>query len=238
MSFNSFTFLFFFLIIYIVHILLSKKYWKIEKYFLLLASYIFYGWWNPKYLLLIIISTIIDFYAGKFIFYSIDNKKRKYILIFSIICNLGLLFYFKYFNFFIENINNFLNFFHIKKRYDLLNIILPIGISFYTFQTMSYTIDIYRNKMKPIYSFSDFALFVSFFPQLVAGPIVRAKDFLKQLVIKKSFYKATFYWGFYLIILGYFKKVVIADNLANYVQIMFNNPIDYKKGLYYWLAIY
>jgi len=173
MLFNSFEFIYFFIIVYGLYLLLKHKG---QNRMLLIASYIFYGAWDWRFLSLIWISTIIDFICGLKIFETEDVKKRKLLLTASVITNLGILGIFKYFNFFMQNLQEFVGIFGWRMDSVTMNIILPMGISFYTFQTMSYTIDIYRKKMEPTKKFFDFALFVAFFPQLVAGPIERAKQ--------------------------------------------------------------
>jgi len=237
MLFNSFTFIIFFLIVYLFHLLCPKKHWKIEKIFLFLASCIFYAWWKLEYLPLILLVVLINYFAGSLL-NKVKEEKRFFVLVISVICNLGVLVYFKYTNFILTSVNEMFTAFQANKRFDLLNIILPIGISFYTFQGMSYTIDIYRKKIAPVSTFLDFAFFLTLFPQLVAGPIVRAIDFLPQINKKKSFRWPLFYWGAFLIIIGYFKKIVITDNITGYVDLMFSSNVNYKMAIYYWLAVY
>ncbi|MDO8952107.1 MAG: MBOAT family protein, partial [Draconibacterium sp.] len=173
MLFNSTTFLIFLIIVFVV-------FWKTSKYslrwgnvVLLTGSYIFYGWWDWRFLILIIISSAIDFFIGNQIFKSKNHRNRKLLLIASIAANLGMLFSFKYFNFFIDSFKTLVAPFAATDQWSALNIILPVGISFYTFQTLSYTIDIYNRKTEPAQSALSFFTFVAFFPQLVAGPIER-----------------------------------------------------------------
>ncbi|WP_340075861.1 MBOAT family O-acyltransferase [Leptobacterium sp. I13] len=180
---------------------------------LLLASYIFYGLWNPPLVILLWISTIVDWTVAKKLFVIEDQKKRKYWLLISLIVNLGFLSFFKYGDFLLENFNALIGLvgltFHAKE----MDIILPMGISFYTFQTMSYTIDVYNRKIKPAKTFLDFALYVTFFPQLVAGPIVRAKELITQFYTPKKATINQFIWGLFLLTLGLFQKIVLADTL-------------------------
>jgi D-alanyl-lipoteichoic acid acyltransferase DltB (MBOAT superfamily) len=195
---------------------------------LLVASYIFYGYWDWRFLSLIAISTIVDFTAG----IKVDQenakgelasiRKKKAWLIASICTNLGLLGFFKYFNFFIDSIGTRLALFNISVESLHLDIVLPVGISFYTFQTMSYTIDIYRGLIKPTRRPIEFALFVAYFPQLVAGPIERAKNMLPQILKKRNFDLTQFFDGIHLIFWGRFKKVFVADNLAVFVDRVFS----------------
>lgn len=194
-----------------------------QNFFLLLASYVFYGWWDYRFLSLIIFSTTIDFFLGQRIHFSKGQKQKKLFLWCSIVLNLGLLGFFKYFNFFIHSCQELINSMGFTIDTWTLNIILPVGISFYTFQTLSYSIDIYKNKIDPTKNFVTFAVFVSFFPQLVAGPIERASNLLPQFSSKRTFDYSRAINGFSLIIYGLFKKIVIADRLAIYVNSIFSD---------------
>jgi alginate O-acetyltransferase complex protein AlgI len=289
MLFNSIEFLIFFIVVYVSYLALP---FKGQNILLLIASYIFYGWWDEKFLYLIVLSTVIDFYCGlmidkgsltiieryfpsiflilaslffatlkweyvelnfakinikwgefipdnfsewkvfilTFILIIISNfiypylkrlstqKKKQIFILISIFANLGILAFFKYFNFFINSLDNLFQGLEIQGSFSTLNIILPVGISFYTFQTMSYTIDIYRGQLKATNNFLDFALFVSFFPQLVAGPIERASELLPRILSPRilSFQQCT--RGLYLILFGLFKKIAIADSIAKSVN--------------------
>jgi len=214
MTFTSIIFFKFLLSVLILYWLIPIK--IIQNTLLLLSSYYFYGYIHPWFCLLIITSTVVDYTCG--IGIEKFNKHKKYFLYISLISNLGLLITFKYLNFFIENFRYlFLNL-GLEINLESLNIILPVGISFYTFQTLSYTIDLYRGKIKTNKNFIDFSLYVSFFPQLVAGPIERATHFLPQVQAKKVFCKDRFFSSFPLILKGFLKKLVIADNLAVYVD--------------------
>lgn len=197
-------------------------YWSLSRknqnILLLVSSFIFYGYVTPWFCLLLASSIIVDFHCGKAIY--VKANRKKYLLI-SIAFNLSLLAVFKYCNFFIENFIELFNLFEINPSISVLNIVLPVGISFYTFQTLSYTIDIYRGKLKPIDDFISFAVFVSLFPQLVAGPIERASNMLPQLLAARKISSADVSRGVYLIIRGYVKKLVVADNVAIYVDKIF-----------------
>ncbi|MFH2094169.1 MAG: poly(beta-D-mannuronate) O-acetylase [Bacteroidota bacterium] len=184
MLFNSLTFLWFFPLVVILYFLLSQKYrWIL----LLAASYYFYMCWKPEYILLILASTLIDYYAARGIAASDNKRKRNALLVLSLLSNLGILFSFKYLNFFTSNINQVFHEINIMSDIPIFDALLPVGISFYTFQTMSYTIDVYKGVVKPERHFGRFALFVSFFPQLVAGPIERAGNLIPQLSKRITF---------------------------------------------------
>lgn len=220
MLFNSFVFAVFFPVILALYWMLS---FRLQNILLLVSSYFFYGYWDWRFLSLIAISTIVDYITGL----KIEKVKKeqptkaKMWLWVSIITNLSILGFFKYFNFFIDSLAVILSSSGINPDGLYLSIILPVGISFYTFQTMSYTIDIYRGKMTPTKDFIGFAVYVSFFPQLVAGPIERAKRLLPRILDKRIFNRNQFYEGLHLILLGLFKKVYVADNLAPFVDKIF-----------------
>lgn len=235
MLFNSFAFLLFFVTLYVVY-WGGRKQWTLQNYWLLIGSYIFYACWDWRFLSLIITSTLLDFWVGGQIAQTPDSASRKHYLRFSIIFNLGVLAFFKYFNFFIESFTDLLYQVGLSGDFTTLNIILPVGISFYTFQTLSYTIDIYRKELKPVKSLANFALYVSFFPQLVAGPIERATHLLPQINSPRTFNISQQQEGLYLILWGLFKKVVIADNLAIIVNTVFNNYEAYS-GLDLGIAV-
>lgn len=185
MLFNSLTFIVFFSVVVLLHY--SIKNWKIQKTVLLLASYLFYAAWNPPFVILLWISTIIDWFAAKKIERSRSRGNKGIWLGISLVSNLGLLGFFKYGNFFLDTLTASLSGIGLQVTWAKMDIILPVGISFYTFQTLSYSIDIYRGNLKTSKSFLDFALYVTFFPQLVAGPIVRAIDFLPQIFTPEQF---------------------------------------------------
>jgi alginate O-acetyltransferase complex protein AlgI len=189
----------------------------------LISSYVFYGWWDFRFLLLIWMLTGINYYCGLRIAAVKSKKEKKLPLVISIVSSLSILGFFKYYNFFAENISGLLHLVGLGSGFNFVNIILPVGISFYVFQTLSYTIDIYNGKMNPEQSLLNFSVFVAFFPQLVAGPIVRASNFMPQISSDRVYKSSDVINGLYLIAWGYFLKVVIADSLANVVDIRFNN---------------
>ncbi len=225
MLFNSLEFIIFFPIIVAAYFALNHKYrWIL----LLLASYYFYMCWNYKYIVLIITSTVIDYISGILIYKSKKQKIRTLFLLASLCTNLGLLFFFKYFNFFGNTVNSIFDKFNIFYHVTAYHFLLPVGISFYTFQTLSYTIDVYRKQKEPEYHFGRFALYVSFFPQLVAGPIERSTNLLPQFYKTFKFDYERVKTGILLMCWGFFKKVVIADRLAEYVNLVYNHPTQYE----------
>ncbi|MCD4781575.1 MAG: MBOAT family protein [Candidatus Omnitrophica bacterium] len=223
MLFNSIEFFIFFFIVYVLYVFLNHHW---QNRMLLLASYYFYGSWDWRFLSLLWISTVVDFYCGRAIQETSQKSKRQTYLTLSIITNLGILGFFKYFNFFTANLQALFSTWGVNVTTGTLDIILPVGISFYTFQTMSYTIDIYYGKMKAEKSFLNFALFVAFFPQLVAGPIERAKRLLPQISRKRELSWDQFYQGCFLVFWGIYQKVFISDNLAKIVD-----PVFAAEGL-------
>jgi D-alanyl-lipoteichoic acid acyltransferase DltB (MBOAT superfamily) len=226
MLFNSFIFLIFLVAIIPAYYVLPKN---LKNPLLLLASYFFYGYWDYRFVALLAISTIVDFIIGQKLYKSEKQKSRKFLLLVSIFVNLGILGFFKYYGFFIESFAPLASIFGGNLDYLHLNIILPVGISFYTFQTMSYTIDIFRNKLKPTSNFVDFAVFVAFFPQLVAGPIERAANLIPQIEKRLTPSKNQIESGIALIVMGLFKKVMIGDTTGRFVDHMFTNPEIYKS---------
>jgi len=221
MLFNSFEFAVFLGIVLSLYVLCNHRK---QNLILLISSYVFYAWWDWRFLSLIMLSTIVDYFIGLKLHQSTDQKIRKRLVASSVTFNLGLLGVFKYYDFFAGSFVDALALGGIQVQPILLNIILPVGISFYTFQTISYSIDIYRKEVTPTRNFFDFALFVAFFPQLVAGPIERAKNLLPQIIKDRKAGLADFEVGGYLIFWGLFKKVVVADNLALIVDPAFSNP--------------
>ena len=187
MLFNSFTFLIFLPIVFILYWFLLKKSFKAQNILLLIASYVFYGWWDYRFLSLIFASTLVDYFVGLKLSKTEKKASRKWLLAISLFFNLGLLCYFKYANFFIDSWVEAWSSIGVNFNISSLNVILPVGISFYTFQTLSYTIDIYRKQLQPTSSFFRFATYVAFFPQLVAGPIERAAHLLPQFDRKRFF---------------------------------------------------
>ncbi len=211
MLFNSLTFVVFFVLVLGVYWTLRS--WEARKNVLLVASYIFYGAWNPPFALLLFATTALDFVLGARIAQARDPKTKRVWLIASITSNLSMLGFFKYGNFLLENFQWLLARAGIAYQPPHLDVFLPIGISFYTFHSLSYTLDVYRGVCTPTRSLRDFTLAVSFFPQLVAGPIVRAADFLPQLVTAPSLRAGQFGWGLMLMTLGMFEKIVLADTM-------------------------
>lgn len=226
MIFNSLTFLVFIFVFVLIYYNLKSR---PRLYFTLFSSYFFYGWWDWRFLSLILISTLIDFIVARKIELTNSKQTRKRLLALSMISNLGILGFFKYFNFFIDSFNEFMQIFGLHGSSFTLNIILPVGISFYTFQSMSYTIDVYRNGIKAESDFLRFATYIAFFPQLVAGPIVRAVDFLPQLNGNIRFSKTRVLNGLDIVMAGYFKKVVVADSLAPVVDQVFAAPNNFSS---------
>ena len=223
MLFNSIEFAVFLPIVFLAYWCLPFKSLKTQNLFIAFVSYVFYGWWDWRFLFLILFSTIVDFVVGRRLSQESQPTNRKLLLWVSIIVNIGSLGFFKYCNFFIENFVSAFTFLGTSLEAPSLQIILPVGISFYTFQTLSYTIDVYRQKLKPTQDFVSFMAFVSFFPQLVAGPIERASNLLPQFYSKRLFNYSKSVDGLRQILWGLFKKVVIADSCAEYANYVFNN---------------
>ncbi|MCK4980140.1 MAG: MBOAT family protein, partial [Candidatus Delongbacteria bacterium] len=228
MLFNSIEFAIFLPIVFLLYWFVFKKDLKAQNFFILTASYIFYGWWDWRFLSLIFLSSIIDFIVGIKLSNTEKKSLRKFYLLASISANLGFLGFFKYYNFFSENFADAFSLFGISIDPTRLNIILPVGISFYTFQTLSYTIDVYKRKFEPTSDFIAFSAFVSFFPQLVAGPIERASHLLPQFYKKRTFNYAEAVDGLRQILWGLFKKIVIADNCAELADRIFKNSESYS----------
>jgi alginate O-acetyltransferase complex protein AlgI len=231
MIFNSPEFFIFLIIVYGLYWFVFKKHLKAQNILLLAASYVFYGWWDWRFLSLIMLSTIVDYFVAIQINQNNEQSKRKTWLWVSVFFNLGLLGFFKYFNFFIDSwVDMFSIFGYTMQSTWTLQVILPVGISFYTFQTMSYSLDVYYKKMKPTTDFLSFAAFVSFFPQLVAGPVERASNLLPQILNKRSFNYNQSVSGLKLILWGLFKKIVIADSLGYIVDDIFTNYTHYPAS--------
>ena len=230
MLFNSIDFAIFLPIVFILYWFVANNNLKLQNFLIVLASYLFYGWWDWRFLSLIIFSTLIDYFVGRKLKVEEDQVKRKILLWTSILVNLGFLGFFKYYNFFLDNFITAFSFFGTEIKANSLNIILPVGISFYTFQTLSYSIDVYKRKLEPTKDFISFSAFVSFFPQLVAGPIERATHLLPQFYKKRYFDYGKAVDGMRQILWGLFKKVVIADNCAEYANLIFNNSPDHSGG--------
>ena len=226
MLFNSIDFAIFLPIVFILYWFVSNNNLKLQNFLIVVASYLFYGWWDWRFLSLILFSTVIDYTVGRKLRIEENQVKRKVLLWTSILINLGFLGFFKYYNFFLDNFITAFSFFGTEIKSNSLNIILPVGISFYTFQTLSYTIDVYKRKLEPTKDFIAFSAFVSFFPQLVAGPIERANHLLPQFYKKRMFDYSNAVDGMRQILWGLFKKMVIADNCAVFANQIFNNSAD------------
>jgi len=223
MLFNSIEFIFFLPLVYTLYWFVTNKNLKNQNLLIVIASYIFYGWWDWRFLSLIIFSTVSDYSVGYLLSKTDTKTKRKFLLWVSLLTNLGILGFFKYYNFFLDSLYELMPIFKTTLGFNTIEIILPVGISFYTFQTLSYTIDVYKQKMKPTKDFIAFAAFVSFFPQLVAGPIERASHLLPQILKKRTFNYEQSIHGVRLILWGLIKKIVIADSLALSVNEIFLN---------------
>lgn len=236
MPFNTYTFFIFFILVMIIHHSLPS--WKTQKTNLLIVSYIFYAAWNPVFVFLLLFSTFCDWLiAHKIYSCSVKSTKKTYILM-SLFLNLGLLGFFKYGGFLLDSGRILFDYIGVNFQPIALDIILPVGISFYTFQTLSYSLDVYRGKIKPGQSFLDYALYVSFFPQLVAGPIVRANDFLPQCETKRKANSDQIGWGLTLLTTGLFMKVILADSIFSpIVDQVYANPQSYGN-FETWIAIF
>ncbi|NNF75988.1 MAG: MBOAT family protein [Flavobacteriaceae bacterium] len=226
MLFNSIDFAIFLPIVFFLYWFVTNKWLKVQNILVVVSSYVFYGWWDYRFLALIIFSTIVDYIVGRMLSRTESKPARLRLLWVSILVNIGFLGFFKYYNFFVDNFIEAFSFFGKEISPNTLNIILPVGISFYTFQTLSYTIDVYKRKLEPTRDIIAFAAFVSFFPQLVAGPIERATHLLPQFYKKRKFDYEMAKDGMRQILWGLFKKVVIADNCAEFVNQVFANYAD------------
>ena len=222
MIFTDYKFLYFLLAVFVGHWLLNKP--RRQKFFLLACSYVFYASWDWRFLGLILIATAVNYFCAARLHRTQNSRARKGYVALAAITTLSILGFFKYFNFFVESAGEVLNFFGFQANLPTLRILLPVGISFYTFQSLSYTIDVYREKIAPTKDFTAFALFVAFFPQLVAGPIERAEHILPQIAEEKIFGAVDFRLYGLLFLAGFFKKAVLADNLAPGVDAFFSAP--------------
>ena len=225
MLFHSLSFVIFFVVIYSLYLVLDHKR---QKWLLLLANFIFYAVWDWRFLPLILISPLLGYICGLKISEARHMYERQLILFINILVNLTILGIFKYYNFFASNLQRLLNTFGLLTQIRFFELVLPLGISFYTFQVMSYTIDVYRGHIKPTKNFLDLALYITFFPLLAAGPIERAGRMLPQFEVKRTFDYESVAAGFKLFAWGLFKKVVIADRLAVFVNYVYNNPFEYQ----------
>ena len=226
MLFNSIDFAIFLPIVFLLYWFATNNNLKLQNLLIVAASYLFYGWWDWRFLSLILFSTLVDYSVGRGLLKEENITKRKILLWISILINLGFLGFFKYYNFFLDNFITAFTFFGTEIKANSLNIILPVGISFYTFQTLSYSIDVYKRKLEPTKDFIAFSAFVSFFPQLVAGPIERATHLLPQFYKKRTFDYSKAVDGMRQILWGLFKKIVIADNCSEFANQIFNNSAD------------
>jgi len=234
MLFNSIEFFVFFVIVFGLY-WISNHRW--QNRILLAASYFFYSCWDWRFLSLILLTTAIDYWCGLAIEDAASARSRKKYILISVVSNLLVLGVFKYYDFFVSSLIDLFSFWGIPVNIRLIHVILPVGISFYTFQSLSYTVDIYRGTLKAARRFSDFALFVSFFPQLVAGPIERASHLLPQVIGQRKFSSDQFYAGCYLIFWGLFEKIFIAGNMARIVDPIFNKP-SFDSGAEVLVAVY
>lgn len=238
MIFNSLEFAIFLPIVFCLYWSVCRRELRWQNWLIFISSYVFYGWWDWRFLFLIFISTWIDYTIGGLMPKQTDLRRRKMLLGVSLVANLGMLFAFKYYNFFAESFNAAFTFFGSSFSVSSLRVILPVGVSFYTFQTLSYTIDIYRGTLQPAKRFVDFSAFVSFFPQLVAGPIERASNLLPQMMTPRTFDEDQAKDGLRQILWGLFKKIVIADNCANFANEIFNNASTQSGSTLFLGAIF
>lgn len=243
MTFTTFTFVVFFLLFFTFYWLLNKNL-RYQNLLIFVGSYIFYGWWDYRFLALIFISSMIDYTIGLSIYRSTKQNVKNVLMALCLLSNLGILFYFKYYNFFIDSFSILIDSLGINSSNLHIDVILPVGISFYTFQTLSYSLDIYKNKLKPTENLIDFLSFVSFFPQLVAGPIERASALLPQIEKPRSFNYELAASGARLILYGFFKKLVIADPMSLRVTEIYSNPSSHSgiesiiAGIFFMIQLY
>ncbi len=238
MLFNSLDFAVFLPIVFVLYWFVTARHLKLQNILLLVASYVFYGWWDWRFLSLILFSSLVDYFVALAMSRSDDPRRRKGLLWISVLVNIGFLGFFKYFNFFVASFTDAFTLFGMPMQGYSLSIILPVGISFYTFQTLSYTIDVYRRKLEPTRDFIAFSAFVSFFPQLVAGPIERAKNLLPQFYVKRKFDYAEATEGLKQILWGLFKKMVIADNCAVFVNVVFEDYASHNASTLLLAAVF
>lgn len=226
MLFNSIDFAVFLPVVFVLYWFVFNKNLRYQNLLVAFSSYVFYGWWDWRFLSLILFSTLVDYFIGRILGEEENPINRKLLLWTSLAVNLGFLGLFKYYNFFLDNFKTAFTFFGSEIDARSLSIVLPVGISFYTFQTLSYSIDVYRRNLEPTKDFISFVAFVSFFPQLVAGPIERATNLLPQFYSQRKFRYSEAVDGMKQILWGLFKKVVIADNCAQYANYIFDNSAD------------
>ncbi|MEL6812710.1 MAG: MBOAT family O-acyltransferase, partial [Bacteroidota bacterium] len=228
MLFNSFDFGFFLVIVYLAYWAIGTERRNAQNVLILLASYVFYGLWDWRFLGLLFASSLIDYIAGRAIAQSESKNRRRVYLWTTIFWNLGVLFTFKYFNFFIHSFEDLFGM-ETGNRYTFWNVAIPVGLSFYTFQTMSYTIDVFQKRTKPTKNLLEFLCFVSFFPQLVAGPIEKTRQLLPQFENKRKFDLQTSKEGLRQILWGLFKKIIVAEKLGIAVSMVFTDPGAYNS---------
>lgn len=236
MLFNSFEFLIFLPLVFLGYWFIFKKL-KIQNFFIVIVSYLFYGWWDWRFLFLIFFTTLACFISGYYIDYSEKRIVKRWICGINIAINISILGFFKYFNFFSDNLKILFEQFGYQLDWFTLDVLLPVGISFYTFQAISYPIDVYRKKIKATNNFIAFVAFISFFPQLVAGPIERSTQLLPQFLHKRYFEYSHAVEGMQQILWGFFKKIVIADNCAVFANLIFDNYQDFNAPLL-WLGAF
>ena len=236
MLFNSPTFIVFLFVVFCLYWAIRRR--EPQNVLLLIASYVFYGAWSWKFLLLLIASTLVDYGVGRLIAATPDIKRKRALLVASVAVNLGFLGFFKYYGFFVTEAVHLLDSLGFQAHVTTLQIVLPVGISFYTFQSLSYVVDVYRGKLQAERNPLDYALYVAFFPQLVAGPIERATHLLPQFKRERTFSGREFENGLQLIVWGLFKKVVIADNLAPYVNAVYSDPTSYSGGTLFTATVF
>jgi len=235
MLFNSFAYLIFLPIVFLLYWFCLSKTVKIQNLFLLAASYFFYGWWNWRYLSLVILCSTVNYVAGRLLMKTEKHEYRKLIIVLCCLVSLGILGIFKYYNFFITSFAGCLELLNIRIHITILNLILPVGISFYTFHTLTYTLEVYKRKFEPTKDIISFFLFVSIFPLAMAGPIERATNLLPQLYKKRILDYSQIVSGLRLLLWGFFMKVAIADRLTVYVDSVYNN-VSHHSGITLVLA--
>src|SRR5947208_7801380 len=224
MLFNSFQYWVFFLI---VATLFYSVPFRISKFLLLGASYIFYMWWDPRFIVLIVTSTVVDYFLG-LLLETTSGRSKKLLLVVILVVNLGILGFFKYYDFFAGSLARLL---HVSESSVVLQVILPVGVSFYTFASLSYTIDVYWGKMKAVRNFADYALFIAFFPHLIAGPIIRARQFISQIPRWRRPAAIVVQRGIILVLSGLLKKMVFADRFAVVADAYFRDPAAHRGWL-------
>ena len=234
MLFNSVQFLIFFAVVFVAY--WSVRIHWVRTLLLLVASYYFYMSWNAKLAAVVATSSLMDYFIARTIEASTGEWRRRRLLAMSIVMNLGLLFYFKYTNFFLESLGQLLGRLGLEHHMPFLEVILPIGISFYTFEAISYTVDVYHRHAEAEKNPLHFLLFITFFPRMIAGPIIRAKNFLPQLKREKKFSWARFDLGLQYVLMGLFKKMAIADRMSYLVDPVYQSPGQFSTGAV-WVAV-